>query len=196
MTSPGDDDRAFRDFLWICRAALDAEPASAQARIAEAMRALLASGWAMPDGRYRTKQPDAPYGSYLLYRDPDFVVILDVFAAGQTTDIHNHDTWAVVGLVVGAEEDEIFRGNPAVGAPPQPVRGQRSAPGDVVAYPPDVFHRLRTAHGTDSVSLHVYGADVGEAERLAWDETAQRYATFRSGYSNEAVGVPVYVERL
>jgi predicted metal-dependent enzyme (double-stranded beta helix superfamily) len=196
MTSPGQDDRPFIDFLRVCRGALDAQSSGAPSRIAEAMHALLASSWAMPDLRYRAKQPDRPYGSYLLYRDTDFVVILDVFAAGQVTDVHNHGTWAVVGVVEGAEEDEIFRGDPATGAPPEPLSGRRSAPGDVTTYPADVFHRLRSAHGTDSVSLHVYGADVGEAERLCWDASAERYVAFRSGYSNAAVGVPIYVARL
>ncbi len=190
---PGAADAAFVRFVAACRSALSAEAEPAPA-VAAAMRGLLASGWQMADARYCAHQPGRQYGSYLLYRSADtgFVVILDSFAAGQTTDIHDHGTWAVVGVVAGVEQDEVFKPAPGTDAP---VAGPiRLCPaGSVTAHAPDSLHRLRTEPGTDSISLHVYGADVGDRQRNAWSETARRWVRFRSGYANAAMGVPVYL---
>lgn len=189
---PGAADAAFAAFVTACRSALAApipEPP-----IAAAMQRLLASGWQMADARYRAHQTGRQYGSYLLYRctAPDLVVILDSFAAGQTTDIHDHGTWAVVGVVSGVEEDEIFR---RAGNDDAPLSGlcRRCPAGTVSIHAPDALHRLRTEPGTDSISLHVYGADVGDRQRHAWSETAGRWVRFRSGYANAEMGVPVYL---
>ena len=188
----GAADVAFAAFVADCRSAL-AAPAP-EARIAEAMRRLLVSGWQMPDARYRAHQTGRPYGSYLLYRcaAPDLVVILDSFAAGQTTDIHDHGTWAVVGVVSGVEEDEIFRHAGGADAPIAGAR-RRCPAGTVSTHAPDALHRLRTEPGTDSVSLHVYGADIGDRQRHAWHEATGRWVRFRSGYANAQMGVPVYL---
>ena len=196
---PGATDEAFVRFVGDCRAALDRALNVEQEQerpdgIATAMHRLLASGWQMGDARYCAHQPGRQYGSYLLYRsaDPAFVVILDSFAAGQRTDIHDHGTWAVVGVVAGAEEDEIFRRSGAGDAPT--ACGSRRCPaGTVTVHADDALHRLCTEPGTDSVSLHVYGADVGDRQRNAWNGSAGRWVRFRSGYANAEMGVPVYL---
>jgi predicted metal-dependent enzyme (double-stranded beta helix superfamily) len=152
--------------------------------------------WRMPDTRYLARQPGRRYGSYLLYRAPDgsFVVVIDTFDRGQTTQIHNHRTWAVVGLLDGAERNEIFRPDSELTRPPERVAERITRPGDIFTLMEPEMHRLTTDQGAFSQSFHVYGADVGTIRRLAWDATNQRYTEFRQGWSNDAVSLPIYLD--
>ena len=87
---------------------LESEPAvTAVAQTVAGYMSELLKTWRMPDPRYLERQPGCRYGSYLLYRAPDysFVVVIDTFDRGQSTQIHNHRTWAVVGLLDGAERN-------------------------------------------------------------------------------------------
>ena len=47
--------------------------------------------------------------------------------------------------------------------------------------------------GKDSISLHVYGLDVGRERRICWDEARESYVTFRSGYTNAGSGLTAYL---
>jgi predicted metal-dependent enzyme (double-stranded beta helix superfamily) len=165
------------------------------ASIAARMGELLV-GWRMRDERYLERQPGCRYGSYLLYRAPDFsfVVVIDTFDAGQRTQIHNHRTWAVVGLLDGAERNEIFRAPNEFAGAPQRVGESITRPGEVVTMMETDMHRLQTDQGQCSRSLHVYGADVGTIRRVRWDEQSERYVEFQQGWSNDAVGLPVYFD--
>jgi 3-mercaptopropionate dioxygenase len=156
----------------------------------------LLGSWRMPDARYLARQEGCRYGSYLLYRAPDagFVVVIDTFDQGQTTQIHNHRTWAVVGLLDGAERNEIYQLPGDLQGPPQLLAERITRPGDLFTLQEPQMHRLRTDQGASSQSFHVYGADVGTIRRLAWDESARRYVEFRQGWSNDAVGLPIYLD--
>jgi len=156
----------------------------------------LLGSWRMPDARYLARQQGCRYGSYLLYRAPDasFVVVIDTFDQGQMTQIHNHRTWAVVGLIDGAERNEIYRPTSDLQGPPQLVSERNTRPGDLFTLQEPHMHRLRTDQGASSQSFHVYGADVGTIRRLAWDEAGGRYFEFRQGWSNDGVGLPIYLD--
>jgi 3-mercaptopropionate dioxygenase len=164
---------------------------SVSARVTDLLRT-----WRMPDARYLARQPGRRYGSYLLYRAPDssFVVVIDTFDQGQTTQIHNHRTWAVVGLLEGAERNEIFRPDRALAQPPELVAECITRAGDIFTLMEPDMHRLSTDQGAFSQSFHVYGADVGTVRRLAWNESRRHYSEFRQGWSNDAVNLPIYLE--
>jgi predicted metal-dependent enzyme (double-stranded beta helix superfamily) len=163
--------------------------------VAARVTALLRT-WRMPDSRYLARQPGRRYGSYLLYRAPDgsFVVVIDTFDQGQTTQIHNHRTWGVVGLLEGAERNEIFRPDSGLVRPPERVAERITRPGDIFTLMEPEMHRLSTDQGAFSQSFHVYGADVGTIRRLAWEEMSCRYTEFRQGWSNDAVNLPIYLD--
>lgn len=172
-------------------AAVDAVIGSVSALVHELLR-----DWRMQDLRYMERQPGCRYGSYLLYRAPDasFVVVIDTFDQGQTTQIHNHRTWAVVGLLDGAERNEIYRPPGNLDGPPQQVAQSVTRPGEVFTMMETDMHRLRTDLGAYSLSFHVYGADVGTIRRVVWDESKRCYREFRQGWSNDAVGLPIYLD--
>lgn len=125
------------------------------------------------------------YQQYLLYCDPRerFCVVSFVWGPGQETPIHNHTTWGLVGMLRGAEISQSYEmvdGKPAAGAT------ERLDPGQVVMVSPDVgdIHKVRNAFDDDvSISIHVYGGDIGAIERNVFPLEGGSKA-FISGYSN------------
>ena len=176
--------------------ASERRPPYVTAAVAEALETLLAGGWEMPDPRYLQVQPGSPYGSFLLYKAPDevFTVLIDVFQPGQRTGVHNHRTWAVVGLLEGHEIERRHQVPTLLDAPPVQVSEAHTAPGQVVTLQETEFHSLETGPEATSRSLHVYGADVGRITRLRYDEELEQYTEFRQGFSNELEGLPCYFE--
>jgi 3-mercaptopropionate dioxygenase len=105
-------------------------------------------------------------------QDGAFSVCAVVWRPGQDTPIHDHVTWCVVGVLEGAESEELFAlhdGDTAL----ESVGSRLNAAGDVSGFaPPGDIHRV-TNHGSDvAISLHVYGADIvrlGSSVRRTYD---------------------------
>jgi 3-mercaptopropionate dioxygenase len=117
--------------------------------------------------------PDG-YVSHLLHSEPDgsFSVCALVWRPGQMTPIHDHVTWCVVGVIQGAEYEELYALREG-GTVLAEIATKVSMPGDVSGFaPPGDIHRVRN-HGDDvAVSLHVYGADIarlGNSVRRSYD---------------------------
>ena len=103
------------------------------------LRTLLATDDWLPDA---AAQPDPQYyRQYLLYRDPQarFSVVSFVWGPGQSTPIHDHTVWGLIGLLRGA-------GNQA----PHSVRGHKLGFGGSVER--DELGRVRR-HGLPSVGV-------------------------------------------
>ena len=129
--------------------------------------------------------PDpARYAQYLLHRDPAgrFSVVSFVWGPGQTTPIHDHTVWGLVGVLRGAELSERFV---VADGGLRPAGTERLERGAVDRVGPEVgdLHRVSNALADAvSVSVHVYGADIGAVERSTYDEAGRRRA-FVSGYA-------------
>lgn len=128
------------------------------------------------------------YTQYLLYRDPEarFSVVSFVWGPGQATPVHNHTVWGLVGVLRGAEVSQAFEVDAgslrAVGA------AHRLEPGEVEAVSPRIgdVHRVANAYSDrTSISIHVYGADIGAVRRSTFDAEGRAKA-FVSGYANAA----------
>lgn len=127
------------------------------------------------------------YSQYLLYADPAgrFSVVSFVWGPGQATPIHNHSVWGLVGMLRGSEYSQRYR-RAEDGrwlAEGEPVR---LTPGDVEPLSPSLgdVHRVSNAHDDRvSISVHVYGADIGAVRRWVYDEQGSQ-RPFISGYSN------------
>lgn len=138
----------------------------------------------LPDA-YAVADP-VRYRQYLLHCDSGqrFSVVSFVWAPGQSTPIHDHTVWGLVGVLRGAELGEAFVREPGVGLV---ATGQETLrPGTVAAVSPSVgdIHRVsNAAAGEVSVSIHVYGANIGAVERATYD-TAGTPKRFISGYAN------------
>ncbi|MBS0898261.1 cysteine dioxygenase [Pantoea sp. SGAir0430] len=126
------------------------------------------------------------YQQYLLYADAQqrFSVVSFVWGPGQQTPIHDHRVWGLIGMLRGAEISQSWQPGPhglqAEGAP------VRLEPGSVEAVSPTVgdIHRVSNAYDDRvSVSIHVYGANIGAVERAVYTADGHE-KRFISGYSN------------
>ena len=155
--------------------------------------------WRMPDERFLACQPDSPYASYLLYRNSDasLSIVLDVFMPGQAAVIHNHRCWCAFTCLGGEERERLYRVPPDLSAAPLQTDERTCPVGNVRLLGSDrhLFHQVECASEEPTVSLHLYGADIGALVRDLWDANAEpdgRYVSFKSDYSNDAAGVPTY----
>jgi predicted metal-dependent enzyme (double-stranded beta helix superfamily) len=116
----------------------------------------------------------AEYQSHLMHAEPDgsFSVVALVWRPGQITPIHDHVTWCVVGVLQGAEYEELFALRED-GTLLEEVGTNAGAAGDVSGFaPPGDIHRVRNRGTGVAISLHVYGADIsrlGSSVRRIYD---------------------------
>lgn len=133
-------------------------------------------------------QPDPQrYRQYLLHADAlgRFSVVSFVWGPGQATPIHDHTVWGLIGLLRGAEQAQAYaRGADGRWAPQgDPVT---MTPGQVEAVSPRIgdVHRVSNALADrPSISIHVYGANIGAVRRNVYYEDGT-HKPFISGYSN------------
>ncbi|HSD38582.1 MAG TPA: cysteine dioxygenase [Rhodocyclaceae bacterium] len=132
-------------------------------------------------------QPDPErYRQYLLHTDSRerFSVVSFVWGPGQSTPIHNHTVWGLIGVLRGAEDGQRFRFDQ--GRLVEDGGPERLERGAIEAVSPTVgdIHRVSNAFADrTSISIHVYGANIGGVSRsvFAPDGTPKK---FISGYSN------------
>lgn len=125
---------------------------------------------------YARPHPDR-YQQYLLHCDSRerFSIVSFVWGPGQATPIHDHRVWGLVGILRGAERVESFRKTPdglvSEGAP------YIMQAGEVEAVSPRIgdIHRVTNAFADRvSVSIHVYGANIGTVRRSVYDGTGHQ----------------------
>lgn len=128
------------------------------------------------------------YRQYLLYCDPleRFSVVSFVWGPGQKTPVHDHTVWGMVGMMRGAETCEEYNGV-TVGKPFKASGTHRIEPGEVDCVSPTIgdIHVVSNAF-TDrpSISIHVYGANIGAVRRHVFDAATGAPREFISGYHN------------
>jgi len=128
------------------------------------------------------------YQQYLIHCDPleRFSVVSFVWGPGQKTPVHDHCVWGMIGMLRGAELCRRFI--PAT--PGQPMRAE-----DVCTLQPGMVDRVSPAVGDvhevanalpdqPSISIHVYGANIGAVARHVYDPVTGAVKPFVSGYSN------------
>lgn len=127
------------------------------------------------------------YRQYLLYGDPldRFSLVSFVWGPGQKTPIHDHTVWGVIAMLRGAELEQHYRrtndGMVAVG--PE----SRLEPGEVACVSPTIgdVHQVSNAYADRvSISIHLYGGNIGRIRRAVYDRQSGEPKAFVSGYSN------------
>lgn len=131
----------------------------------------------------------ARYRQYLLHCDSRerFSVVSFVWGQGQATPIHDHRVWGLVGVLRGAEISERFARS-ANGTLRRLGEGRIDA-GQIDPVSPRLgdIHRVSNAHADRvSISIHVYGANIGAVERATYD-AAGTPKRFISGYANDTL---------
>jgi predicted metal-dependent enzyme (double-stranded beta helix superfamily) len=127
------------------------------------------------------------YRQYLLHGDAGarFSVVSFVWGPGQATPIHDHRTWGLIGILRGAELVESFA-HDGEGALRSTGPGAVVTSGRINAVSPRIGDIHRVANAFDdrvSISIHVYGADIGTVRRATYDGNGQP-RPFISGYAD------------
>ena len=133
----------------------------------------------------------ASYRQYLLWCDPleRFSVVSFVWGPGQTTPVHDHTVWGLIGMLRGAENGVAY----VPQGPDKPMlkaAEETLTPGAVSAVSPTIgdIHTVSNAFADRvSISIHVYGANIGAVARHTYDAKTGRQKDFVSGYSNDSV---------
>ena len=139
---------------------------------------------------FAQSHPDT-YRQYLLYCDPleRFSVVSFVWGPGHTTPVHDHTVWGLVGVMRGAEKCEEFE-RPDDRQPMRKTGEHLIEPGGIDAVSPTVgdIHTVSNALADrPSISIHVYGANIGAVRRHVYVPETGEIKSFVSGYSNSVI---------
>jgi 3-mercaptopropionate dioxygenase len=107
-----------------------------------------------PDQRHG--QPGKPAG-HVLHAEADgtFSILGLVWRPGQTTRIHDHVTWCVVGVLQGVEHEDLYDDQLNL------IGTRDNPPGEVSGFaPPGDIHRICNTGPRTAISLHIYGTDI------------------------------------
>ena len=150
-----------------CQEVLTQEPDAEEAveRLVPVLRDLIAKGG---DADAFDCSPEG-YTRHLVYEQesPAFSLYTMVWRPGQWTPIHDHGAWGIVGVLEGELHEESYCPASVCGEQSEALRCHARvtlSPGSVVGFtaPPDLVHRSGSpSQGARTVSLHLYGAEMG-----------------------------------
>ena len=112
-----------------------------------------------------------------------------VWGPGQKTPVHDHTVWGLVGMMRGAENARRFA-HTAPGKPMSVSKTEGLMPGQVDRVSPTVgdIHEVSNAlSDKPSISIHVYGANIGAVKRHVFDPATGADKPFVSGYSSPQI---------
>ena len=135
--------------------------------------------------------PAHGYAQNLLWCDPHerFSVVSFVWGPGARTPVHDHQCWGLVGMLRGSEVSQGFVRDGATGALTLGTC-RTLAPGDVEVLQPELgdIHQVSNALADrQSISIHVYGGNIGSIRRHTFDPVTGAASPFVSGYSNKTM---------
>lgn len=137
-----------------------------------------------------TKPHPEFFQQYLLYCDPleRWSAVSFVWGPGQKTPVHDHTVWGLVGQLRGAERETMFERN---GDGPLIVGDSAVLqPGGITAVSPtigDIHVVANDVPDKTSISIHVYGGNIGAVARHVFEPDTGEVKDFVSGYSSTVV---------
>jgi predicted metal-dependent enzyme (double-stranded beta helix superfamily) len=139
---------------------------------------------------FATPNPER-YQQYLLYCDPleRFSIVSFIWGPGQKTPVHDHTAWGMVGMMRGVEFCEEFGLDPATGRL-SAGKTHQLTPGEIDLVSPRVGDIHRVSNALDdrpSISIHIYGANIGAVKRHTYELSSGSRNTFVSGYSSAVI---------
>jgi predicted metal-dependent enzyme (double-stranded beta helix superfamily) len=104
----------------------------------------------------------------LLHSEPGLTVLHTVVNPGFVSPPHDHRTWAVIGVYDGQEDNTFYRlieGNRSI----EQIGRRSLKKGEVLTLCSEAIHQIANPLGRKLIALHVYGKNIFETERSAWD---------------------------
>lgn len=157
------------------------------ALIGERLSALLAEGYRLP--AEVTRPVAERHMTYPLYIAPDesWSMASVVWDVGQRTNVHSHETWGVVGIYAGAEQETRYL-KPTAAGPLTPAGESRWVPGQVTVCctTDDDVHAVAAVGDEPTIGIHVYGGNIGKLRRRSYDPATGESHWFVSGWDSPA----------
>ena len=134
------------------------------------------------------------YQQHLLYGDPldRFSLVSFVWGPGQKTPVHDHTVWGVIGMLRGTECAQRYTRD-AQGRIVASGAEATLRPGDIDTVSPTLGDIHVVRNGLDdqvSISIHLYGGNIGRISRHVFDPLTGATKSFVSGYSNDRATTP------
>lgn len=155
-------------------------------KVASALSGAIATGLVLPEG---SMKPDPErYVMYPLYIDDDeeFSIASAVWDVGQTTPVHGHETWGVVGIYSGREHELSFVKPTEPGIPLVSNGENIWKPGDVTVCctTDDDVHQVWCEGTEPVVGIHIYGGNIGTIKRRSYDPDTGKVSWFVSTWGD------------
>lgn len=132
---------------------------------------------------------EGEYALYPVYRAEDgrCSMLVVVLRPGTPLPVHNHGSWAVIGVYKGREHETWFR---RVDDGSVPGRAQLGVDqtfvnerGTASVVPDGRIHTVEAMDGQQAVSIHVYGTDIVTQQRSEFDPLAETERVFRPPFA-------------
>ncbi len=116
--------------------------------------------------------------SQLLHSEPGLTVLHAIVNPGFVSPPHDHRTWAVIGVYNGQEDNTFYR--PIGGSRRiEQIGGRNLEKGEVLTLGPQAIHKISNPRADKLIALHVYGENIFEIERSAWDSATGEERPFK-----------------
>ena len=158
------------------------------AKIATFMNPILENPFLLTKEQLLVKKDGFTLNRVHIATDESFSIGVGIWDVGQTTPIHDHGTWGVIGIYRGMEKEESFsnigtRKNGSM-VKINPIGNRLAKPGDTfVCCTKDTdLHRVSCASDEPVIGIHVYGGDLAKIPRFKYDETSGEVTSFDTGW--------------
>jgi predicted metal-dependent enzyme (double-stranded beta helix superfamily) len=128
--------------------------------------------------------PD-PERGFTIYRAEDLSIMCVVWNVGSGTPVHNHNGWALEGIISGMERNRNYQ-RLDDGSEPWRAKLEEVDPSVVrtgettcLALPPNDIHAVEIP-GDKTLAIHVYGNDLAKQWRYQFDLETGEVKPFRS----------------
>ena len=140
-----------------------------------AMREVVERAVAQPGALMQALGEPSGAGFQTLHHSDDLTILNFTWAPLMTLLPHNHNTWAVIGIYSGREDNIFWRRKDdrieAAGA-------KALVSGSVAALGPDIVHSVTNPIEKLTSAIHVYGGDFFAPGRSEWDPETLRERPF------------------
>jgi predicted metal-dependent enzyme (double-stranded beta helix superfamily) len=157
-------------------------------RVRDILQEALASPGDWIDPAYQ-QLGEGDYALYPVYRATDgrCSMLVVVLRPGTPLPVHDHGSWAVIGVYQGREQETWFR---RVDDGTVPGRAQLEVEqrfvnrrGTVGVVPDGRIHTVEAMDGQQAVSIHLYGTDIVTQQRSEFDPQAGTERVFRPPFA-------------
>ncbi|HEV2546013.1 MAG TPA: hypothetical protein VGU20_01620 [Stellaceae bacterium] len=148
----------------------DCRAARAEDRAHRAVRELVAQAVSEPAAVLRGLGEPSRAGVDKLYQAPNLLILNVVWAPRYTVMPHNHNTWAVIGIYTGREDNIFWRRLAGEeGGRIEAAGAKALSAGYAEPLGENIIHSVINPISRLSGAIHVYGGDLFAAPRSEWD---------------------------